>query len=436
MRVAIVGGGIAGLSLGYYLAKAGHHVKVYEKKEELGGLSRSFILGDAFLEEYYHHIFLTDICIIDLIKELALEEKLIWEESKMAVYCDGKIYSFGTPFDLLRFKPFSFIDKIRFAFSGLYLIKSNDYGKFEKITAKEFLLKTAGRNVYKKVWEPLLTTKFGEEDYNKIAADWLHARVRPRGKSKSGLFEREKLGYLNGSFKVLFDELEKRINNGSGGVLKHTPVERLDVNKNGNIEVHSNVRTEMFDACCLCVPNPVIEKIAGHLFNKEYVNTYLKSIKYRAVLCVVLIIKGSLSPYYWINISQHGVPFTGLLEHTNLISKGRYSENDIIYLGRYISPEEKQYNMNDDDLIDLYSNHITDIFPKFSKSMIKQIFIFRDLFAQPVITMECRDKIPSAISPVKNIFINNTTQTYPIDRGLDAGTRKSLELSRTINNMK
>ena len=41
-NVAIVGGGITGLTCAYRLARAGHQVAIYEKSDELGGLVGSF----------------------------------------------------------------------------------------------------------------------------------------------------------------------------------------------------------------------------------------------------------------------------------------------------------------------------------------------------------------------------------------------------------
>jgi len=434
MKVAIIGGGIAGMSTAFYLSKIGHKVTVYEKEKDLGGLARSFALKDNFLEKYYHHIFLTDTYAIKLIEETGLSGALLWEESRMGLYCDDNVYAFGTPLDLFRFKPLSLIDKLRFALSTMYLAKVKDYSKLEAISAEEFLIKSAGSNVYKKIWEPLLATKFGEKHYKKITAGWLYARVSSRGRSKKGLFEREKLGYLDGSLNVLFDKLKDMITERGGNVFTASEVERIDIDSNKKIIVKTDkgYLDEAFDKCCLCIPNKPILKIAGHVFSGSY-NKSLESIEYRAVLCLVLLIGESLSPYYWLNISQRGVPFTGLMEHTNLVSKGKYSENDVIYLSRYISANDSQYNMPNEDLVDYYSKHIKDIFPRFDKSTIKESFVFRDTYAQPIVTKGHKDRMPSIRSAVDNIFINNPTQIYPDDRGMSPGIRQSIEVANIVN---
>ena len=45
-RYVIVGGGAAGLTLAYYLCKAGLPVTVLEREKKAGGLSRSFHYGE------------------------------------------------------------------------------------------------------------------------------------------------------------------------------------------------------------------------------------------------------------------------------------------------------------------------------------------------------------------------------------------------------
>ena len=434
MKIVIIGGGLAGMATAFYLSRRGHKVTVYEKEKDLGGLARSFALKDNFLEEYYHHIFLTDTYTIKLIEDAGLSSGLMWEESRMGIYCDNSVYAFGTPLDLLRFKPLSLIDKLRFALSTMYLAKVKDYSKLESISAEEYLIKSAGSNVYKKIWEPLLATKFGEKHYKEVTAGWLYARVSSRGKSKQGFFEREKLGYLDGSLNVLFNKLKNMIEEKGGSVFTSSEVERIDTDKDEKIivTVDKGSVSEVFDKCCLCIPNEPALKIAGHLFNGNY-NKSLESIEYRAVLCSVLLIEKSLSPYYWLNISQREVPFTGLMEHTNLISKGRYSGDDIIYLSRYISVDDSQYNMSNEDLVDFYSKHIKDIFPHFDKSIIKESFVFKDAYAQPIVTKGHKDRMPPHRSTVDNIFINNPTQIYPDDRGMSHGIKQSIEVANIIN---
>ena len=58
--IAIIGGGLTGLSAAYHLSKYGKRVILIEKEKELGGLVSSYHVNHYHIEKYYHHIFRSD----------------------------------------------------------------------------------------------------------------------------------------------------------------------------------------------------------------------------------------------------------------------------------------------------------------------------------------------------------------------------------------
>src|SRR5271167_4311796 len=101
-RVGIIGGGPAGLGLAYTLSKAGHQVAVFEAAPDLGGLARSFRLDDVQIERYYHFICSTDYTYFEYLKDLGIESKLRWENTRMGFFHNGTLYPFNGAADLLR----------------------------------------------------------------------------------------------------------------------------------------------------------------------------------------------------------------------------------------------------------------------------------------------------------------------------------------------
>ena len=137
MRVGIIGGGAAGLAAAYELTKGGHYAEVFEAAPFLGGQASTFEVGGGQLERGYHHLFVSDTAMVDLIHELGLGHKLEWRESKVGLYHSGRIWDFATPMDLLRFKPLTLPQRIRLGLWTFILQKTRHWQKFEGITAQE-----------------------------------------------------------------------------------------------------------------------------------------------------------------------------------------------------------------------------------------------------------------------------------------------------------
>ena len=97
MKVAVIGGGVAGMMTSYRLMQQGHEVELYEASPYLGGLVRTFEVGGTRLEAFYHHLFSTDTTILALIEELGFGERMRWIDSKVGWFTNGKIYNFVTP---------------------------------------------------------------------------------------------------------------------------------------------------------------------------------------------------------------------------------------------------------------------------------------------------------------------------------------------------
>jgi protoporphyrinogen oxidase len=133
MRYAIVGGGITGLSLGYFLAKDGHKVSIFEKEDRLGGLAATFHFEGTEIERFYHHFFSSDSELTGLIAELGMENDLVWARSSMGFYAGGKIYPFTSPFDLLAFSAIPFISRLRL---GLLTFKSRMIRDWSRLAGK------------------------------------------------------------------------------------------------------------------------------------------------------------------------------------------------------------------------------------------------------------------------------------------------------------
>ena len=68
--VAIVGGGVLGLTLGLRLAQRGHQVTVLEAESQVGGLATADAIGHIRWDRFYHVILGADTRLLALLSEL------------------------------------------------------------------------------------------------------------------------------------------------------------------------------------------------------------------------------------------------------------------------------------------------------------------------------------------------------------------------------
>lgn len=430
-NVAIIGAGLIGLTAAYYLNKKGIKTTIIEKSEAIGGLAGLLKIENTYLEKYYHHFFKSDEHLIKLLKDLNIEGDLKWIPAKMGLYYKGKLYPFSTPFDLLRFKPIPFFSRIRSGVVSLYLQKLAKEKHFKGMTANTWCEKYFGKHAYKVIWEPLLISKFGNTEYKKVAMVWIWRRLKDRGSSRTNLLKDENLGYLDGSLKNLFEKIVNEIRKNNSKI--HTSCEILDfenVNAKNTItwrdksgEKHKETFTHVISTI---PPNEFIE-----IFDlpAEYQNKWNK-IEYIGTICVVLELKKCLQKYYWTSVNDIHEPFVAVIEHTNLVDKKLFNNKHIVYLGKYLKPTEKLFNMNNIELRNTIVKFLKKINKNFKEEDILNMYVFKDKYSQHIVNTTY--KVPPIESGIHNVYLVNFAQIYPQDRGVNNAIKQGYNIYKTI----
>jgi len=418
MRVAVIGGGIVGLSAAYQLTKERIETTLFESKGTLGGLCSAFeVEPDILLDRFYRHIFYSDKVELETIKELGIWTKVNFYHSKTGVYYGGKVYSFESPMDLLKFKPFGVFDKFRFGVIILYLSRLKRWRPLEKVSAEDWLIKNAGEKIYKTVWRPLLKSKF-DKRFKEIPMSWFWNKIYLRMSTRKA-FKKEMLGYMSGSFQVMIDEFEKHIKK-NGTVIKNAAVKKI-IAEDGVFKVVTKKGSYNFDKVISTIPIPSFKKIAPD-FPEEYMKR-LDSLKYRGVVIMVLKLKKPLGKFYWLTICDDKIPFTLIIEHTNLVPPSEYNNKSLIYISNYTSVDGPYYTLSDEELYRLYMRNIKKIYPRFEENDIEKWWVFRDEHGTHIPTLNYSKKMLGFQTPRKNLYIATGSQIYPIDRGVSESIR-------------
>jgi protoporphyrinogen oxidase len=279
-KIAVIGAGVAGLTLAYRMLKNGYSVKIYERGTGVGGQLHTIPIEGVSTEVYYHHTFLSDKNFVELCLELGVEKQLKYYKSSMAYYTNKKTYPFGSPIDLLRFSPLNFINKIKFVASIFSLQKVSHIKDVQEFSAKEWFELNSYGEVWRIIWEPLFKLKFSNLS-DSVSLVWLWDKLLKRGKSRSGT--KERLCYMENSFHSLAESLRGKIEEMGGEFFLNTTVDKIT--KVRNQFVISAKNTEMEVDFVLSTLTSTQNKIL-YDFSSNYVN-YLESYKYQAAICAI-----------------------------------------------------------------------------------------------------------------------------------------------------
>lgn len=427
-QVVVIGAGFTGLSAAYDLCKAGLKVTVLECENEVAGLAASFRVGLEKLERFYHHWFTNDIDVMQIVAELGLENRIEVNPTNTGLYYANNFFRLSTPMDLLKFEPLSVIDRVRLGLLTLRARGVRDWMALENLTAKEWLIKLGGLDVYRIVWEPLLTGKFGEYA-EQISAVWFWNKLKLRGSSRGNGGE-ERLVYFKGGFGALAESLVDQIRKHGGTVQTGARVRSVAPKGTGWL-VHSDVGD--FDCRrVLATPAlPLISDLIKEWADTDYVSK-LNAIKYLANMCLVLELDRPLSSTYWLNVNDPSFPFVGVIEHTNFQRSGDYGGRHIVYLSKYLTHTSDLYGMDAEQFLGFAVPYLTKMFPSLDRDWITAYHLWKARWAQPIVVKGYSQLIPDWHGPKTNFYICSMAQVYPEDRGTNYAIRDGRRVAQMI----
>ena len=431
MKIAIIGAGYSGLNIAKELEKNGQQVTIFEKNNYVGGMVDTVPILGTKLEKYYRHIFKSDREAINLIKEMGLEDELIWPSTKMGYLTNRKIYEFGTPISLLKFKELNFIQKLRFGFNVIHIKLINNYKKVEKYTAEDWLKSRIGTDIYSKIWEPLLLSKFGEKK-SQVSMAWLWGKIKLR--STSSTKDGEQLGYIKGSYQKLTDKLYQYLLDRKIKINLQTPisyVEKADKEYIIKYVENGKEKQEKFDLIISTINYKDFSKIFEKFISDEEKNK-LDKVKYTSARTMVIVSNKSFSPFYWLNVGDNDIPFGGIIEHTNFIDKSNYENNHIIYISNYMTEDNKLYNVSEEELLKEYMKYLNQINNDFTIQNVKEYHVYDEKYAQPIIECNYSNYIMNDKLENENIYLCTMPQIYPEDRGMNYAIKLSNKISKEI----
>ena len=151
-----------------------------------------------------------------------------------------------------------------------------------------------------------------------------------------------------------------------------------------------------------------------------------------SAVLIVLVLNKPLTDRYWLNIADRSIPFVAVIEHTNFIDSSNYSDKHIVYLSNYLDKDNYMYSMNHEELLEHYIPHLVKINPDFNSDWIETSYHHKIDYAQPIVGINYSKNIPDHKTPIQGLYLANTSQVYPEDRGTNYSVRMGRNLANTI----
>jgi len=409
MRIAVIGGGMTGLTAAYKLSAQGHEVTVFEKEPFAGGLANGFKEKnwDWSLEKSYHHLFSNDHSIIELIRKLGLSDKLIIKRPITAnLLPDRQIAQLDSPLHLLRFPGLTMTDKLRTGALATFCKLYPFWQTLEGVTAKEFFIRFGGKKAWEIIWEPLMTGKFGHYD-STIAASWLWARVHKRTPN---------LCYIEGGFATLVDALVSAISKNNGNIFLNSSITTIGKGAGNSYMVSWGKQKQLFDKILFTTPTPVAQLFLSGISDTRYAPPPL--VPHLTAQTLILETKKPiLRGVYWLSVTDRTYPFLAVVAHTNFMDKKHYGNRHITYIGNYLPDNHPYLKMNAKQLYELFLPFIKKLNPNFNQQSTINYQQFTAYFAQPVHQLHYSTRAPRLLTGIPNIYLANMDSICPWDRG-------------------
>lgn len=433
MKIAIIGAGFGGLAAAYDLKQAGHEVTVFESANYVGGLASGFKEPhwEWSVEKFYHHWFQSDRSMLELIRELGWQDKVIFPRPLTVMYYNGKFHPFDSILNALRFPGLGFgLNKIRFGFVGLFLRLTNNWRALEKVTADAWMLKWAGRPVYEQMWKPLLVGKFGPF-YKDVNMAWMWARIKART---------TRLGTFEGGFQRFADLFAEKLREQGVEIRLGVSVKFIKPNqarpeqgrREKGLMIEADGAVESFDKVLVTASPSLMAKMCPDL-PENYLKGLLE-LKSMGAVVMVLSLKHQLSEqgYYWFNLPKEaGYPMLAIVEHTNFVPPERFGGDHILYAGDYLEAGHEYFSLSDDELLERFIPAFKKLNPKFEKDWVKKVWVNKTNYAQPVPLVNHSKNIPAIQTPIEGLYFASMSQVYPWDRG----TNFAVEIGRRAARM-
>jgi protoporphyrinogen oxidase len=213
-------------------------------------------------------------------------------------------------------------------------------------------------------------------------------------------------GYVPGGYARVLEHLGKRLSQAGVRIELGRPVARVE-RTGGEIEVEGrDGACDRFDHVVVTAAAPHAARICSGLSDDEQVR--LRGVRYLGIVCASVLSRQPLRGFYVTNLLDGGLPFTGVIEMSALVRRHHFGENSLIYLPKYLSPEDSFFDVPDEAVEDRFLDGLARVYPEFRRESVLAFRVSRVREVMALPTLGYSDQIPPTKTSVPGLHLVNS----------------------------
>jgi protoporphyrinogen oxidase len=183
------------------------------------------------------------------------------------------------------------------------------------------------------------------------------------------------------------------------------------------------------DAVISTVPTPFIAALVPDL--PEPSRAAYESIKNIGVICVVVKLRRSVTPQFWVNVVDPLMPIPGIIEFSNL--RPVPAGETVVFVPYYMPTTNPLWARDDAGFVNEVMGCLKRINPAITNEDLIASQVGRLRSAQPVCPPGFLARIPNVQTPIRGLQIADTCFYYPEDRGIAESVRLGSAMAQAVS---
>lgn len=382
--VAIVGGGLAGLSAACALADSGYHVTLFERKPFLGGRASSYEHpGTGEVVDNCQHVLL-GCCtnLRDLYRRLGVQDKVRWYKRVTFIEPGGRSSAiesstlpapFHSSMSFATFGLLSLRDKIGIARALVALMPGVPEESSENFLA---WLRRKGQTqaAIDRFWAPVLISSLNEE-LDKSSVKYA-AMVFRDAFLKSA--EAGKMGLPMVPLSELYGVAAEYIRARGGQVMLRSAVEQLACSDDG-VQLRSNDVEYSFDYVVSAVPFHALGRILPAGKQSEELQQMVNHLRTVPITGVHLWFDREITPLEHAALLDRNIQW--MFQKSKIIARQAEAADSGSYLELVVSSSKAMLEMGRSQIIELAMKELAEFFPTVREAKLVKSTVIKEVHA-------------------------------------------------------